>query len=296
MKKLFKLLIAVMLVFALAGPACAEFQDMWANVYKWTGTMNGDGTMALTRITSGVTFKVLAIDSDTSETLYYYAKPAMTSLTNPVTTTSFESAAICGGKVAFKVDPTDATNDRYVDLIVTDNAGFYSTFVENFDKYQHAIVIDERPNVSHIGTIWFAHDTTSETKPGPAFLPDTIIKDARIEVVETCAACTIDVGLNSAGSGGDADGFRDGTLTTTAGFVADTGVVTAGGDTTAYYPDSTYGDLLYTILAGTDSGEVGGRSFLGHVITASNATELTYTVDSTVTGEGYIYIEHMRLR
>jgi len=297
MKKLFKLLIVVMLVFALAGPACAEYQDMWANVYRWTGTMNGDGSMALTKITSGVTFKVLAIDSDTAETLYYYAKPAMTSLTNPVTTTSFADNAICNDKVAFKVDPTDATNDQYVDLIVTDMAGFYSAFVENFDKYTHAIVIDERPNISHVGTIWFAHATTVEQNTGAYFLPDTLVKDARVEVVETCLAGTIDVGLYSSQTAGDADGFRDGVLLTTAGFIGDTGFITAGASVD-YYPDSTYGDLLYTILSGTgaswDAG--GGRTFMGHVITAANASTVTYTVDSTTSGEGYIYVEHVRLR
>ena len=296
MKKLFKLLIAAILIFMLAGPAYAEYQDMWASVYKWTGIIGADGKAQLTRLTSGVTFKVLQRNSDTAETLYYYNKDAMTSLTNPVTTTSFADNAICNDNVAFRVDPGE-TGDRYVDVIVTDTAGFYTAFIEDFDKYTHAIVIDERPGIAHIGTIWFAHAATTEINTGVYFLPDTLVNDARVEVVEVCAACTVDVGLLSTQTAGDADGFRDGVLLTTAGFVVDTGVITNGASTIDYTPDSTYGDLLYTIIAGSEAVvTVGGRSFKGHVITASNATTLSYTGSSTTSGEGYIYVEHVRLR
>jgi len=293
MKKLFKLLIAAILIFMLAGPAYAEYQDMWASVYKWTGIIGADGKAQLTRLTSGVTFKVLQRNSDTAETLYYYNKDAMTSLTNPVTTTSFADNAICNDNVAFRVDPGE-TGDRYVDVIVTDTAGFYTAFIEDFDKYTHAIVIDERPGIAHIGTIWFAHAATTEINTGVYFLPDTLVNDARVEVVETCSACTIDVGLLSTQTAGDADGFRDIVLTTTAGFVADTMIPTAG--TMTYYPDSTYGDLLYSIIAVGALPVQGGKTHMGHVITASNATTLTYTVSSTTSGEGYIYVEHVRLR
>jgi hypothetical protein len=196
--------------------------------------------------------------------------------------------------VAFRVDPGH-TDDEYVDLIVTNADGMYSVFVENFDQYNHAIIIDERPGKPHVGIIWFTYGTTTEVDTGVDFRYDTIILDARVEVVATCSGCTLDVGLLT----DDPNGFRDGVLTTTAGFIVDTGIITSG-DSSDYTPDSTYGDLLYTILAGSDSGDLhhtqGGRTYLGHVVTGSASQSLTYTTNSTRTNTGYIYIEHMRLR
>ncbi|MBA7592533.1 hypothetical protein ES708_34720 [subsurface metagenome] len=76
----------------------------------------------------------------------------------------------------------------------------------------------------------------------------------------------------------------------------DTGIITSG-STEDYTPDSTYGDLLYTILSGSDAdGSAGGRTYLGHVDTGTASVSLTYTVDTTTSGEGYIYYEFTRMR
>ena len=290
--KIFTLLLAA-IAFFVAGPAQAAYKDMWANVYKWEGKQSADGKPVLTRLTTGVTFKVLAINTTTAETLYYYK--GTTALTNPVTTTNFASNTVCNDQVRFRVDPTDATNDRYVDLIVVDTNGGYTAFVENFDAYQHTIVIDERPNIMHHGMIWFDATTTAETDTGVDFLADTMIHDVRVEVVTTASAKTLDVGLLSTETSGDADGFRDGVLLTTAGYVADTGVVTAG-TTIDWTAASTYGALLYKSIAGSDAvASGGGRSYLGHVVVSGKASSLTYSQSST-SGDGYIHYFFTRLR
>jgi hypothetical protein len=269
---------------------------MWADVYTWDGKQSADGKPVLSHKTTGITFKVLVIDSDTAETLYYpsYSAP-MTALTNPVTTTNFASNTVCHDKVAFKVDPTDSTNDRYVDLIVVDTVGGYTAFVENFDKYQHTIVIDERPNLVHHGMIWFG-GTTADTDTGIDFTPDTFVSDVRVEVVTVADAATLMVGLVSGGTGGDADGFRVNVLMTTAGYIADTGVITNGASED-YYPASTYGALLYTAITGTGAGDSmgGGRSYLGHVVTSGNEGGITYAAGSTAAA-GYIHYFFTRLR
>ncbi len=306
MKKFKNLLIALLAMFVFAVPVRAAQVNMWAYVYAWYGSYNADGTITTTRLTSGVTFKVLAIDSDTAETLYVYNDAANTSLTNPVTTTNFESAAVCKDMVAFSVDPTDATNDRYVDLMVVNTDGGYTAFYEDFDKYAHTIVIDQRPGMPHTGVIWFAHTTTSAVDTGIDFEYDTLVKDVRVEVVETASACVIDVGLGvTTETSYDADGFRDNVLLTTAGFVADTGFITAA-TSIEYYPVTTYGAFLYTAITGTGdpsgaaavitSWDVGGKTYMGHVVTGANAKSLTYTVNTTATGEGYIYYEFVRMR
>ncbi len=293
--KRFKLFTLILAAFALlaAVPAQAALQDMWAYVYKWDGKMSSDGKPVLTRLTSGVTFKVLAQDSDTAETLYYYK--GSTALTNPVTTTNYASNTVCNDQVRFRVDPTDSTYDRYVDLIVVDTNGGYTAFIEDFDKYTHSIIIDERPNIMHHGMIWFDATTTAETDTGVDFLADTMIHDVRVEVVTTASAKTLDVGLLSTETSGDADGFRAAVLLTTAGYVADTGVVTAG-TTIDWTAASTYGALLYKSIAGSDAvASGGGRSYLGHVVTSGKASSLTYSQSST-SGDGYIHFFFTRLR
>ena len=293
--KRFKLITLALAAFCLiiAAPAQAALQDMWANVYTWDGKMNVDGKPVLTRLTSGVTFKVLAVDSDTAETLYYYG--GSTSLTNPVTTTSFASDTICKDRVAFRVDPTDATSDRYVDLIVVNTDGGYSTFVENFDKYQHTIVLDQRPNVVHQGTIWFGASSTSEIDTGIDFHADVFVQDVRVEVVTVASAISIDVGILSSGTGGDADGFRANVLLTTAGYVADTAFITDGTNID-FVPASTYGVLLVTAITGSDvTASAGGKSIHGYLIDGTSTSSLTYTMNST-TGAGYLHYWFNRIR
>ena len=288
--KLFTIVLAAIALF-MAAPAQAALQDMWADVYTWDGKMNTDGKPVLTHRTSNVTFQVLAVGTTTEETLYYPFNPAMTSLTNPVTTTNFASDTVCADKVAFRVDPTDATSDRYVDLLVVYTEGGYTAFVEDFDKYQHTIIIDARPGIMHQGSVWFGAATTSEVNTGITFMPDTFIHDVRIQVGTVASAISIDVGVSTV----DPDGFRANVLLTAAGYVADTGVIT-NGTTADYTAASTYGALLYTSITGSDASvSQGGRSYLGHVVSTTTGGDLVYTMNST-TGDGYIHYFFTRLR
>lgn len=291
-KLLAVLFTAISLLVAI--PAQAAFQDMWAAVYSWKGGVGADGKKVLTPITSGITFKVLQKDSDTAETLYVFGKDTLTSLTNPVTTTNYALATACNGKVAFRVDPGE-TGDRYVDLIVVNTAGGFTAFVEDFDKYTHTIVIDQRPNIRHHGMIWFGASSTSEINTGVTFASKSFIEDVRVEVVTVASAISVDVGILSSGTGGDADGFRANVLLTTAGFVKDTGIITAG-TSVDFTAASTYGVLLYTAITGSDAdGAEGGRSYLGYVHDGTSTGVLTYTMNST-SGAGYLHYFFTRMR
>ncbi len=296
MKRLFTLFIAVLLIFAFAGPASADFKDMWADVYSWDGSMNGNGTMKLTRIESGITFKVLRKDADTAETLYEYNDDTLTSLTNPVSTSDFTSATVCNDKVAFKVDPTDS-GDAAVDLIVVNTAGGYTVLVEDFDQYTHNIVIDERPNIQHHGIIWFAFNAGgTEVDTGIDFDYDTQVHDVLVEIVTVDAGETIDVGILASGTNGDLDGFRDGVALDTAGYPTDTAVIT-GGSNIDYVPVTTYGALLVTAITGTDAVvSNGGKSYIGHTVLSANEQSLTYTPSSSDTAAGYVHYFFTRMR
>lgn len=278
MKKILSTIFAVFLIFAFTAPAVAEFQDMQAAVYKWTGGYGATGPK-LERITTGITFKVLAKGSNTAETLYIYGSNKYTSLTNPVTTTLFASSSYCNDYVQFRVDPTDTTDDRYVDVIVTDTNGGFTAFVEDFDKYTHTIVIDERPNVTHHGILPFGVVGTSNSAvySGVTFLADTMVQDVRVEVV-TVSTATMGVGV-----WGTNTGFIDGVSLTAAGYIPDAAFTTSAVST-------KYGALL----AQTMSGNILVRG--QYVVSGTTEGTLSYTVNSVTGGAGYIHYFFTRMR
>jgi len=292
-KRLFTILFAVLLAFAFVPIAHAEYSDMWATVYKIDGKYNGDGTIQMTPITTGITYQVLQHDSNTAETLYAFASHALTSKTNPVTTTVFAADDM----VKFRVDPGE-TDDRYVDLIVVDTSGGFTAVVKHFDKYTHSIVIDETPGVQHHGVIWFSASSNVATDTGIDFSVGTFIHDVRVEVVTVDAGMTLNVGTADT-----AAGFRSGVSVAATGYIADTAVITAG-DSISYYPVTTYGTLLYTAITGTgvgiDAGAYsnGGKTHLGHAVATSGTDDDLYYTGSagSDTAAGYIHFWFTKMR
>jgi len=273
MKKLFTLITIAMMFCVYAGAAQAEFKDMTAAVYSWDGTTNAIGEKNLVRETSGITFKVLQANSDTAETLYKFDDDTMTSITNPVSATAFASSVTCNDYVRFRVDPGEA-GDENVDLIVVNTDGGYTAFVEDFNQYQHTIIIDESPGEQHTGMIWFGASDNSETDTGVNFQYDTLIEHVQAEIVTVDATETIDIGLLSSETAGDANGFLAGVSVATAGYPLVT-LTTSGAlmdDGTNFDPD-------------------------GHVCTGANAVSLTYTGSAgSDTAAGYIHYLFTRLR
>lgn len=311
-KKLFILTIAVLATIFLAGAASAGFQDMWAAVYRWKGGYNGDMTPKLEQAKDGIMFQVLRRDTSTPETLYEYGDDAYTALsqTNGVTTTNFADATKmkAAGILSFRVDPSE-TLDRYVDLIVVDRLGGFTAFVEDFDKFNHTIIIDERPNVEHVGCIWytFGNASSSEQLTYVDFLSDTHISKVWYQVVTPLAhkpyssyqASSIHIGLLSSQDQGDADGFVvSGACSTPGMFNAIEPTITTGSCINAYVSTaSKVGALIGTSYTGADYSNVGMAYNWGHIVTGSSAFSLTYTLGtSCTTGRGYIYYKFSRIR
>jgi len=266
MKKRFLSILTVFLMLIMAFPAMAALQDMQAQVFRWSGNYNADGSPGLSTATTGITYKVLAKGSNTAETLYAYNSRGLSSKTNPVTKTVFATDKA----VQFRVDPTDSTTDRYVDLIVTDTVGGYSTVVKNFDKYTHTIVIDERPNLPHHGVIWFSGTTTNAVSTGVIFDKYTTISKVGLEVVTTLSGQTIKIGLSE-----DSTGYINQELLTTAGFI------TTSGASTGTYLGSGTAYQWYN---------------QGHTLTSGTST-LYYGVSSTTgTPDGFIHYWFTRVR
>ena len=146
---------------------------------------------------------------------------------------------------------------------------------ENKSQAQHPPPVnkDQRPNVQHHGIIWFL-GTGSEVDTGIDFDYDTAVQAVRVEVVtaDTGGSPTLDVGTLSGGTAGDLDGFCDGIVTDTAGYITEV--------------FATRGALL------DDDTDI---YMMGHVVKSADEQCLTYTSSGTV-GAGYIHFYFTRLR
>ena len=294
------LFAAVAALLFVAVTANATDYHYMASVYKYDATKSfySKSQTGTALLETGVTYKVLTAGSTTASTIYTTAGWTKgSSKTNPVTTTIYLSD---GDGDAGKIDFWATTST--VDLIVVDTVGGFTAFVEDFSPNQRTILIDESPNVMHHGIIWFGVSSAVETDTGIDFIADTFIHDVRVQVVTADAGMTLDVGLLSTGTGGDADGFIALRSMTGTGYVADTGVITAGASID-YTAATTYGVLLYTAITGTGAVTTpsyyhnGGRSYIGHIVTGSNTGALTYTGSSgSDTAAGYIHYWFTRMK
>jgi hypothetical protein len=211
-KKLIKITLALMIVFAFVAPAHAATLDFWAKVYAWDGSMGADGHAILIERNTGITFAVMQSGSKaTLEALRIYGDDTQTALANPVTGTDFADDTKGNDMVSFRVDPSEA-GDAVVDVIVVDQVGGYTAFVEGMTVNDHAIVLDERLGVVHHGAAFIVTTTSStEVDTGIEFERVTIIHNMMIEVGTVfsggAGSSWINVGLATGGTNGDGDGF-----------------------------------------------------------------------------------------
>jgi hypothetical protein len=319
-KKLIKITLALLIVFAIAVPSHAAPRDYWAKVYAWDGSMTAKGNAVLTERNTGITFVVMMTDSAaTLETLTYYDDQSMTSLANPVSATNFADDAICNDMVAFRTDPT-ATGDLLVDLIVVDQVGGYTAFVEDFSINTHTIVIDERPNVEHHGVAFLVTTgSSSEIDTGIDFEDDSIIHKMMIEVGTAfsggAGSAWVNVGILSSGTNGDADGFIYMEELATAGyhdpFRPGPGIssyaVSSGGERACLAPAAggtlTAGTFLGNFSIGTsDTALANSGEGIIHreqlMIHGSWENSLTYTfaTSEAATGWGLVHFWFTRIR
>jgi hypothetical protein len=103
-----------------------------------------------------------------------------------------------------------------------------------------------------------------------------LVADTLVEVVTNVASGTIDIGLLSSESGGDADGFVDGQDCATAGIFRPGATLTTGSNE-VYYSAAIRGALLRSLTAGSDlATDVGTYEEIVHLCDGT-AKSLTYT-------------------
>jgi hypothetical protein len=143
-----------------------------------------------------------------------------------------------------------------------------------------------------IGAVSTGEKDTGFDLPTKGIVLDVFVDVTTLEATATTK--TIDVGLLSSESGGDADGFLDGASTAAAAVVRGSITVTDGSNQNFIAAAPTLGALLRSGVLGTDAaGESAALIKTPHVLNGT-AKSLTYTLGSTHTElVGAIYVVYI---
>lgn len=187
--------------------------------------------------------------------------------------------ALTNGAAEFYVADTVTKVDLYImapggEFIVRKNVypGETIIYVDTSRIYQCAVI----PFSIQDTTATTETDTGFDFPLNTAVLPNPVVRVTTID-----AGQTIDVGLKSSETNGDADGFIDGVSLATAILVKAT--LTSASD--------TFGALLSV----QDSANAGDDAPEAHIVQGANAVSITYTLDaSTDTAEGFVYLPYLK--
>ena len=280
MKKFFIGLVSFMLLCGMifaSVPAFAGYDHYQITVYRDKGYSSKVGGWT-SQATTGITYQVLTAASElTGPTIY--SDQGLTAKTNPITSTTFAT----DGKIDFYVADTVTS----LDIIVTDEVGGFTLFMDGIDANVKNAIIDETPGIRHAGIIWYnASCTATDLKDdvdlkgydtGIDFPAGFLIEDVFVRVVTASYAS---LAVMSVGLGAEMAGLID------LGPVDGQGMIKP-----IYKSDtSTIGSLL------GDKGSDG--EFFIHrpyfVLTASSLNYAFTSADDThvgenVVGAGYIH-------
>lgn len=134
-----------------------------------------------------------------------------------------------------------------------------------------------------IKTIAVGAGSSAEVDSGFDFPASAVIRDVYVEVTtaeSTGSTKTLDVGLLSSESGGDADAFLDGVSVATAGIVQ--GLFTAVDGTNQNYFTTTKGVKLYSgSLGGDAAGTAAAAMIKPYIVNGAAARSLSYSRGDT---------------
>lgn len=228
-------------------------------------------------ITSGVTAFVYQAGTKTLATIY--SGENRETLANPISRTQFAADDFINFYAA----------ETSVDIYINDDQGnekwVYGVTPTNLKTIQ----LDRASSLKHLVIPFGASDDT-EVDTGIDLPKDCWLYEAGVEVVTTDATETIDVGLLSSETNGDANGILAAVSVANSGFVKPVAVTTGGSET--YVSTTSYGALMGVGIVGTNTdGNFGLAGGTGHVVTGANATSVTYTGSAgSDTAAGYIHL------
>jgi len=233
-------------------------------------------------ISSGCLVFVYDAGTKTSSTIYSDA--ALTAKTAPISRAQFAT----DGKISFYSQSSSH------DLFIAHSDGSVA-FYAGVDSKRHTLPLSRSNSHKLLVFPMLFNAGGTETDTGLDLPLNSHVVDAFVEVVTVDATETVDMGLLSSETAGDADGFLAAVSVASAGFVKPY-TITAGGNET-YVSAAKYGVLMGPALVGTDVDKDNGmpRGF-GHIVSGSNAVSVTYTPSTSDTFVGYGYIAYRILR
>lgn len=234
------------------------------------------------------TGKVMVLTEDTPDSPTIYTDENGTTLTE---THGIGVLTLTDGRVTFytaasvtAVDLTGITADGRAIGLNSVNSSLGRILIDTMDTFQTVAVP-------------FGASDNAERDTG-LDLPSNCIMtafDVGLRVTSTDATETIDVGLLSSESGGDANGFITAASVANSGFVELLPQIT-GGANIDYVGTRYVGDLLATSITGADAVATVGGFTSKRYRTDGTAKSITYTGSAgSDTAAGYVYLSWRRL-
>ena len=246
------------------------------------GARSQDGHSQESQIGTGVYTFVYEAGTKTLATLY--SDKARTALANPIARSTFDSV----GLIEFY------TANTSVDIFVADDLGNVGRYA-GLTYSDHSLRL-QTDGVAKCLIAPFGASDATEVDTGLDFPLDVHIRDVLIEVGTADATETLDVGLLSSETNGDANGLLSLAPVASTGIIKPWAVTVGGTET--YVSATYYGALMGPGIAGANTATDHGIGAVpGHIVTGSNAVSLTYTGSSgsdTAAGYIYAYFNHLR--
>jgi hypothetical protein len=244
-------------------------------VNRWTGKAIDDDAAQMLVLTAG---------APTAPTVYSDANG--TSVSNAYRTPRTAS----NGVFRFWTDPATTSVDLSV---MTSNGEAY--FLQDVVPSDHKIYVDPHQQ-NYMLTIPVQDSSAAEVDSGMDFpVANLLVMDAILRVTTIDATETVDVGILSSESGGDADGFLALASVGTAGYVDVAPIVTEGA-TIDFVSSSEYGVLLQNFLTGSDAASENGGYVRKYYRTDGVAKSVSWT--ETTGGDtlrGYVSFPYIKL-
>lgn len=246
--------------------------------------VSGQQTDALgsnANLDSGALVFVYTTDSKTLATIYSDFK--LTSKTNPISRTVFAAAK----SIDFWSAAT--SHDLYVNLSTGEELVVYGVTPST-----HLLVLDRATVHKHL-VIPFTGGST-EVDSGIDFPNNVWVKALMVDVVTADTTETLDVGILSTETSGDANGLLSAVSLGIAGMIKP--IATTTGTTETYISTYSYGALMGPGVVGTNAeSDFGLGHITGHFVTGANGRSISHQASAgTDTGAGYIHIwfDHLR--
>lgn len=207
--------------------------------------------------------------SDTDKPTIYNA--AGTAISNPLSLTY-------GGATFYTADTVNS-----VDLYIMDGAGRFVVAKGVTPGDIEDIFVNTNPLQRAVIPFDVTYQTGDATETDSGFdipVGAIVLPLPAIQVTTVDATETIDVGLLSSETAGDADGFIVAASVATAGTVKGTA--------------ASAGNTMGALFEVQDSANAGDIALEGHVVTGSNATSVTWTLTTgSDTAEGFILLPYL---